>query len=79
MSYQQERRFVLDLLEGGRINPAQATQLLDLLASQPAPGMFRPSLHRDANMVYVEIDADQDTLQQVLETLSESLRPVIQN
>ena len=79
MSYQDERRFVLDMLETGMINPDQATRLLDVLSLQPAPSFVRDSHRRSPNKVYLEIDADQNTLQQVLEKLNNAVSPVIQH
>ena len=65
MSYQEERRFVLDMLEIGKINPDQATRLLDVLSLQPISINGRGSRRRSPNKVYLEIDADQNNLQLV--------------
>ena len=76
MSYQEERRFVLDMLEIGKINPDQATRLLDVLSLQPSPSNVRRSLHQSPNKVYLEIDADQNTLQLVLDKLNKAVSRV---
>ena len=73
MSYQQERRFVLDMLETGSINLDQATRLLDVLSRQPVSYTLPDTLHRSPNKVTVEIDADQETLQTVLAKLNQAL------
>ena len=73
MSYQEERRFVLDMLEIGKINPDQATRLLDVLSLQPIPINVRGSRRRSPNKVYLEIDADQNNLQLVLDKLNKAV------
>ena len=73
MSYQQERRFVLDMLETGNINLDQATRLLDILSIQPISSPLPDILRRSPNKVTVEIDADQETLHTVLEKLNRAL------
>ena len=73
MSYQQERRFVLDMLETGHINLDQATRLLDILSARPVPGTLHDTFRRSANKIVVEIDADQNTLRTVLEKLSQAV------
>ena len=73
MSYQQERRFVLDMLETGSINLDQATRLLDILSTQPISSPLPDTLLRSPNKVTVEIDADQETLHTVLEKLNRAL------
>ena len=76
MSYQQERRFVLDMLETGSINLDQATRLLDILSTQPISSPLPDTLRRSPNKVTVEIDADQETLHTVLEKLNRALSQV---
>ena len=76
MSYQQERRFVLDMLETGSINLDQATRLLDILSTRPLPGTLRHTARRSANKIVVEIEADQNTLKTVLEKLNQAVSQV---
>lgn len=66
MSYQKERRFVLDMLETGKIDLDQATRLLDLLSLARGSATKQAPRPQAANKVYLEIDAEQDNLQQVL-------------
>lgn len=76
MSYQQERRFVLNMLETGTIDPDQATRLLDVLSLQPALNKGGDSFQTTDNKVSFEIDADQTNLRQVLAKLSKAFSPV---
>ena len=76
MSYQQERRFVLDMLETGSINLDQATRLLDILSIQPVSDILPGNFRQSPNKVTVEIDADQETLQTVLARLNQALSQV---
>ena len=76
MSYQQERRFVLDMLETGNINLDQATRLLDILSIQPVSATLPDTRRRSPNKVTVEIDADRETLETVLAKLNHALRQI---
>ena len=76
MSYPQERRFVLDMLETGSINLDQATRLLDALSIPSVLHTHPEPLRRSPKKVTVEIDADQETLQAVLEKLNRALSPI---
>jgi hypothetical protein len=78
MSYQEERRFVLGMLETGQINLAQATQLLDVL-SRPSVPRSRITSHQPApDKIYLEIDADQHNLQTVMLKLNQAFSRVEQ-
>lgn len=78
MSYQEERRFVLGMLETGQINPAQATQLLDVLSREPLPNLGTESRQPCPDKIYLEIDADQHNLQAVMQKLSQAFGRVEQ-
>lgn len=65
MSYQEERSYVLGMLETGKINPDEATTLLEALT--PRRRSRRP------DKVTFEIDADQDNLRSVLKKLSRAV------
>lgn len=69
MSYQEERQTVLGMLEIGKINPHEATILLDALAPRRRTLRLTPS----PDKVVFEIDADQDNLRRVLNKLSRAV------
>jgi len=64
------------MLETGSINLDQATRLLDVLSIQAVSHTPPEPLRRSPRMVTVEIDADRETLQAVLEKLNRALSPV---
>lgn len=71
MSYHKERRYVLNMLENGRIDPREATTLLDALTASPPR---RRTLRRQSpNKVIFEIDADQENLRSVLDKLNQAV------
>ncbi len=76
MSYQEERRFVLDMLEMGKINPGQATTLLDVLSQPHMSSLGRERVERSDSKIYLEIDADRENIQRVLGQLNEAVRRI---
>lgn len=72
MSYQQERRFVLDMLETGKISLDQATRLLDLLSLPQSPNVVLDKKHNSPNHIYLEVDADQKDIHLVLDKLNQA-------
>ncbi|MGD2026639.1 MAG: hypothetical protein PVI99_02385 [Anaerolineales bacterium] len=67
MTNNQERRYILDMLETGTIDPQQATTLLDALEASPT------RRRRSPDKVVFEIDANQENLSDVLDKLSRAL------
>ena len=78
MSNQTDQRLVLDLLETGRIDTSEADWLLDRIGS-PSAGQTTarrpatPYQPERGNKVVLEIDADEDNLQMVMQKLSEAI------
>ena len=71
MSYQEERSYVLGMLETGKIRPDEAATLLEALAPRRRTLRMTPS----PDKVTFEIDADQDNLRSVLKKLSRAVAP----
>lgn len=67
MSKQTERKFILNMLEAGAINPVQAQHLLE--AIQPG----RPARRSTTNTIVVEMDADADNVRSVLDKLNKAI------
>ena len=67
MSTQTNQRFVLDLLENGKIDTSEAEWLLETIHDQP------PRRQDRKDKVILEIDADQTNLQSVIEKLNQAL------
>ena len=71
MSYQNEKSTILEMLETGKINPQEATNLLEALAPRKRTLRLSPS----PDKVTFEIDANQDNLGSVLKKLSRAITP----
>ena len=73
MSTQTNQRFVLDLLENGKIDTGEAEWLLETINDQPAHWQAAPFSPDRSNKVILEIDADQDNLQSVIKKLNQAI------
>lgn len=71
MSYHEEKQTVLEMLETGKINPQEATSLLQALTPRRRTLRRKPS----PDKVVFEIDANQDNLRSVLKKLSRAVTP----
>lgn len=71
MSYHEEKSYVLGMLETGKINPQEATTLLEALAPRKRTLRLSPA----PDKVTFEIDADQENLRSVLKKLSRAVAP----
>jgi hypothetical protein len=75
MSNQSDQRFVLDLLETGKIDTSEADWLLETLRKQPAGRDIANHRRHRPGKIILEIDADQENLQMVIEKLNQAICP----
>jgi hypothetical protein len=73
MSTQTDQRLVLDLLETGKIDTSEADWLLDKIGKSIGYRPATPYQPAANNKVILEIDADEDNLQAVMQKLNEAL------
>ncbi|MBN2043790.1 MAG: hypothetical protein JW757_02120 [Anaerolineales bacterium] len=75
MSTQTNQRFVLDLLETGKIDPGEAEWLLETISDQPLRTTATPHSPASNNQIILEIDADQENLENVIKKLNQAICP----